>query len=115
MIYSSFQTLHHRCASCHIQISQGNWLIFIPTKLRAKVDTQYILPIAYQQTGIMTVVEHMNDVIPTLLIDESAPPKEVNNDMRFLFISVNDAVDVAGEDEIGEEGEWDDETETDNE
>ena len=57
----------------------------------------------------------MNDIIPTLLVDESAPPEEVNNDMRFLFISVNDDVDVAGEDEIGEEGEWDDETETDNE
>ena len=40
-----------------------------------------------------TLVKHVNDVIHTSLVDESAPLKEVNDDMKFLFIQVNDDVD----------------------
>ena len=69
------------------------------------MNTQYILPIAYQQTGMTTLVERVNDVIPTLLVDESAPLKEVNEDMVFSFIQINNDVDEAGEDKSDEEGE----------
>ena len=55
-----------------------------------------------------TLVECVNDIILTSLVDESAPPEEVNDDMRFSFIQVNDDVDEVEEDESDEEGEWDD-------
>jgi len=76
---------------------------------------QYTLLIANQQTGIMTVVELVIDVIPTALVDGSAPPKEVNNDMEFLFIKVNDDINEVEEDEGDEQGEWNDGNETDEE
>jgi len=50
------------------------------------VDVQYTLPVAYQQMMMTTLGKPTNDVIPMLLVDESAPPDEVNDDLDFLFI-----------------------------
>ena len=55
----------------------------------------------------------MNDVISTSLVDESAIPEEVNGDINFLFIQVNDDINEAEDDEGDEEGEWDYGNETD--
>jgi len=57
----------------------------------------------------------MNDVMPISLVDESAPPKEVNVDMSLSFIQVNDNIDEAEEDEGDEKGKWDDGNETNEE
>ena len=62
-----------------------------------------------------TLVQLVNDVIPTSLMDKNAPPKEVNDDMGFPFIQVNDDVDDAEEDKGDEERNQDDENETDKE
>ena len=91
---------------------RANWLVVIPTKSRVRVDKQYTLPIAYQQTDLTTLVEPVNDVISTSLVDESAPPEEVNNNMGFSFIQVNDDIDEAEEDDGDKESGWDDENET---
>ena len=55
----------------------------MPTKPRVRVDAQYALPIAYQQMGMTTIVERVNDAIPISLVDDSVPPKEVNDDIGF--------------------------------
>jgi len=89
-----------------------NWLDVIPTRPRAGVDVQYNLPIAYQQTVMTTLGEPTNDVISTLLMDESAPPEDVNDDLDFSFIQVNDDIDEAEGDDSDKEGEWDDGNET---
>ena len=60
-----------------------------------------------------TIVEHVNDSIPTLLVDESAPLKEVNDKIGFSFIQVNNEIDEVEDDEGDEEGEWDYGNETD--
>ena len=65
---------------------RANWLVVIPTKQRAKVDQQYTLPIAYQQTDMTIIVEPVNDAIPTSLVDESAPPEDVNDEIGISFI-----------------------------
>ena len=62
-----------------------------------------------------TLGEPMKDVIPTTLVDESTPPEEVNDDLGFSFIQVNDNIDEAERDDSDEEGEWDDGNETDEE
>jgi len=90
-----------------------NWLVVIPAKPRERVDKQYTLPIAYQQMNMATFIEHMNNVIPTSLVDESAPPEEVNDEMGFSFIQGNDEIDEVEIDEGDEEGEWDDGNEID--
>jgi len=84
---------------------RANWLVVIPTKSRVRVDKQYTLPIAYQQTDLTTLVEPVNDVISTSLVDESAPPEEVNDEIDFSFIQVNDDIDEEEEDEGDEEAE----------
>ena len=65
---------------------KANWLVIIPTKPRARVDQQYTLSTAYQQTDMTTIVEPVNNAIPASLVDESAPPEEVNDEMGFSFI-----------------------------
>ena len=65
---------------------RANWLVVIPTKPRPRVDQQYTPPTAYQQANMMTIIEPANDAIPALLVDESAPPEEVNDEMGFSFI-----------------------------
>ena len=40
-----------------------------------------------------TIVEPMNDAIPASLVDESAPPEEVNDKIGFSFIQGNDKID----------------------
>jgi len=60
-----------------------------------------------------TIIEHVNDAIPTSLVDESVPSEEVNNEMEFSFIQGNDDIDEVGNDEGDKEGEWDDGNETD--
>ena len=92
---------------------RANWLVVIPTKPRARVDQQYTLPTAYQQTDMTTIVEPANDAIPASLVDESAPPEEVNDEIGFSFIQGNDEIDEVENDEDDEEGEWDDGNETD--
>jgi len=77
------------------------------------VDLQYTLPIAYQQTLMTTLGEPTNDVIPTSLVDESAPPEDVNDNLDFSFIQVNDDIDEGKGDDSDEEGEGDDGNETD--
>ena len=77
-----------------------NWLVVIPTKPRARVDMQYALTIAYPQTGMMTLVECVNDVIPISFMDESELSKDVNDDMCFSFTQVNHDIDEAEEDTI---------------
>ena len=62
---------------------------------------------------MMTIIEPVNDVIPTSLVDESAPPEEVNDEMGFSFIQGNNQIDEIENDEGDEEGEWDDSNETD--
>ena len=52
-----------------------------------------------------TIVEPVNDVIPTSLVDKSAPPKEVNDEIGFSFIQGNDEIDEVENDEGDEEGE----------
>ena len=76
---------------------------------------QYTLPIACQQTGMATLGEPMDDVMPTSLVDESAPLEEVNDDLGFSLIQVNDDIDDTERDDNDEEGEWDDGNETDEE
>ena len=71
---------------------RANWLVVTPTKLRARVDQQYTLSTAYQQTDITTIVKPANDAIPASLVDENAPPKEVNDEIGFLFIQGNDEI-----------------------
>jgi len=92
---------------------RANWLVVIPTKPRARVDKQYTLPTAYQQTDMTIIVEPVNDAIPTLLVDESAQLEEVNDEMGFSFIQGNDEIDEIENDDGDEEGEWDDGNETD--
>jgi len=92
---------------------RANWLVVIPTKLRARVYKQYTLPTAYQQTDITTIVEPVKDNILASLVDESAPSKEVNDEIGFSFIQGNDEIDEVENDEGDEEGEWDDGNETD--
>jgi len=92
---------------------RANWLVVIPIKSRVRVDKQYTLPIAYQQTDLTTLVEPVNDVISTSLVDESAPPEEVNDEMGFSFIQVNDEIDEVEDDKGDEEDKWNDGDETD--
>jgi len=61
---------------------------------------------------MMTLIECADDVISPSLVDESAPPEEVNNNMGFSFIQVNDDIDEAEEDDGDKESGWDDENET---
>ena len=63
--------------------------------------------------GDATLGKPMNDIIPMSLVDESAPPEDVNDDLNFSFIQVNDDIDEAEGDDSDEEGEWDDGNETD--
>ena len=77
------------------------------------MDKQYTLPTVSQQTDMTTIVEPVNDVIPKSLVDESAPPEEVNDEMEFSFIQVNDKINEVEDDEGDEEDEGDDEDETD--
>ena len=93
--------------------NRTNWLIVIPTKPRARVDKQYSLPTAYQQTDMMTIIEPVNDAIHTSLVDKSVPPEEVSDEMGFSFIQGNDEIDEVENDESDEEGKWDDGNETD--
>ena len=72
------------------------------------MDQQYTLPTAYQQTDMTTIVEPVNDVIPASLVDESAPSEELNDEMGFSFIQVNEDIDKEKDDEGEEEVEWDD-------
>ena len=76
------------------------------------MDKQYTLPATYQQTDMTTIVEPVNDAIPASLVDESAPPKEVNDEIGFSFIQGNDEIDEVENDESGEEDGWDDGDET---
>jgi len=76
---------------------------------------QYTLPIAYKQMRMMTLGEPTNDVIPTSLADESAPLEEVNDNLDFSFIQVNDDIDEAKGDDSDKEGEWDKGNETNEE
>jgi len=46
----------------------------------------------------MTLVEPMNDVIPTSLVDESVPSEEVNDEMGFVFIQDNEGIDEEEDD-----------------
>jgi len=55
-----------------------------------------------------TIIELVNDAIPASLVDESAPSEEVNDEMGFSFIQVNDEIDEVENDESDEEDEWDD-------
>jgi len=55
----------------------------------------------------------VNDAIPTSLVDESTPSEEVNDEIGFSFIQVNDEIDEVEDDEGDEEDEWDDGNETD--
>ena len=48
---------------------------------------------------ITTIIDPINDTIPTSLVDESAPPKEVNDEMGFSFIQGNDKIDEVENDE----------------
>ena len=91
----------------------ANWLVVISTKPRVRVHKQYTPPTAYQQMDMTTIVEHVNDSIPTLLVDESAPLKEVNDKIGFSFIQVNNEIDEVEDDEGDEEGEWDNGNEID--
>jgi len=43
------------------------------------VDKQYTLPTTYPQTDMTTLIEPVNGVIPTSLVDKSAPLEEVND------------------------------------
>jgi len=45
-------------------------------------------------------------------INESAPREEVNDEMGFSFIQINEDIDEKEEDEGDEEAEWDDGNET---
>ena len=78
-----------------------------------RVDKQYTLPTAYQQTDTTAIIKPVNDAIPTSLVDKTAPPEEVNDEMEFSFIQVNDEIDEEENDEGDEEDEWDDGNETD--
>ena len=60
-----------------------------------------------------TIVEPANEAIPASLVDESAPPEEVNDEIGFSFIQGNDKIDEVENGEDDEEGEWDDGHETD--
>lgn len=51
----------------------------------------------------MTLVEPMNDVIPASLVNETAPVEEVNLNMGFSFIKVNDDTDKEEKDQGDEE------------
>ena len=53
-------------------------------------------------------VERVSDVVPTSLVDESEPPEEVNDEIGFSFIQVNEDIDKEKDDEGEEEVEWDD-------
>ena len=53
------------------------------------MDKQNTLSITHQQLG-MTIIVPMNDVIPTSLVDESAPMEEANDHEGLPFIQVND-------------------------
>jgi hypothetical protein len=94
---------------------RANWLVVIPTKPRARVDQQYTLPTAYQQTDMTTTIEPVTDTIPSSLVDESAPPEDVDNEIGSAFIQGNDQIDEVEDDNGDEEGEWDDGIETDEE
>ena len=50
------------------------------------MDKQYTLPTAYQQIGMATLIEPVNDIIPASLVDESALLEEVNDEMSFPCI-----------------------------
>jgi len=41
-------------------------------------------------------------------VDESEPPEEVNDEIGFSFIQVNEDIDKEKDDEGEEEVEWDD-------
>ena len=56
------------------------------------MDKQYAPPTAYPKTDMTTIVEPVNDAIPASLVDENAPPKEVNDEIGFLFIQGNDEI-----------------------
>jgi len=62
-------------------------------------------PTAYQQTDMTTIVEPVNDAIPASLVDKSAPPEEVNDEIRFSFIQSNNEIGEVENDEGDEEGE----------
>ena len=50
-----------------------------------------------------TIVQPANDAIPASLVDESAPPEEVNDEIGFSFIQGNDEIYEVenGEDDEG--------------
>ena len=73
--------LHADCSR-----DRANWLVIIPTKQRSRVDKQYTLPTGYQQADMMTIIEPVNNAISASLVDESAPPEEVNDEIGFSFI-----------------------------
>jgi len=77
--------------------------------MRSAVHSTYCVP----QTDMTTIIKPVNDSIPASLVDESAPPKEVNNEIRFSFIQGTDEIDEVENDEGDEEREWDDGNETD--
>ena len=60
-----------------------------------------------------TIVEPVNDAIPASLVDKSAPPEEVNDEIRFSFIQSNNEIGEVENDEGDEEGEQDNGNETD--
>jgi len=88
----------------HVDRSRNrvNWLVVIPIKPRMRVDKQYTLPTAYQQTDTTAIIKPVNDAIPTSLVDKTAPPEEVNDEMEFSFIQVNDEIDEGEGDEEDE-------------
>ena len=59
--------------------------------------------------------ELINDVILKSLMDESAPPEDINDNLDFSFIQVNDNIDEAEGDDSDEEGEQDDRNKIDEE
>jgi len=62
---------------------------------------------------MMTIIEPVNYAIPASLVDESAPPEEVNDETGFSFIQGNYEIHEVENDEGDKEGEWDDGNETD--
>ena len=62
---------------------------------------------------MMTIVEPVHDAIPTSLVDESVAIEEVNDEIEFSFIQVDDEIDKVEDDEGDEEDEWDNGDETD--
>jgi len=64
---------------------------------------------------ITTLGEPTNDVIPMSLVNKSTPSEEVNDNLSFSFIQINDDTNEAKRDDSDKEGEWDDGNEKDEE